>query len=115
MAIIFTVFGVTGSSSLYLVRPTLHNLFGMQGSMKEGPWSYRLTYLAICMPAYSIMLVSIGTLAGRHAYFKKIAMRMWGRFLPSKYRSNSSPNNATNKKRLSNADDTLSKRNDDRV
>ena len=82
MALIFTVFGITGSSSMYIVRPMLHKVGGLEGSMKEGPWSYRLISLAVLMPAYSIMLVTIGTIAGRHHYFKRTALRMWGRLLP---------------------------------
>ena len=40
-AVIFTVFGITGSSSVALVRPCLHTM-GLEGSMIEGPWSYRI-------------------------------------------------------------------------
>lgn len=82
MALIFTVFGITGSGSMYIVRPMLHSVAGLEGSMKDGPWSYRLISLAVLMPAYSLMLVSIGTIAGRHHYFKRVALRMWGRLLP---------------------------------
>lgn len=31
----------------------------------------------------TMILLTIGTLAGRHMYFAKVARRMWGRFLPS--------------------------------
>ena len=80
------VFAVTGSLSVWLVRPMLSSAFGVSGSLKDGPWSYRLLCLAVLMPAYSIMLVSIGTAVGRHAYFKRVAMRMWGRLLPGSWK-----------------------------
>lgn len=35
-------FGITGSSSMYFVRPVISDVFGIEGSMKEGPWSYRI-------------------------------------------------------------------------
>lgn len=83
--IVFIVFGVTGSSSLYVVKPLIKSVFGVDGSLVQGPWSYRLLYIPIGIPAYSMMLVTFGTLAGRQHYFKKVAMRMWGRFIPKKY------------------------------
>ena len=35
--VIMLVFAVTGSSSLYVVRPTLHNVFGLEGVLET--WS----------------------------------------------------------------------------
>ncbi len=85
-ALICTVFAITGSSSMYLVRPAVKTVFGVEGTLVDGPWSYRLLCVGVCMPAYSLLLLTFGTLAGRHQYFKRIAMRMWGRFMPLKYR-----------------------------
>lgn len=82
MALICTVFGVTGSSSMYLVKPLIKDVFAVEGSLKDGPWSYRALCVLVLMPAYSLLLVSFGTLAGRHHYFKRQALRMWGRILP---------------------------------
>jgi len=81
--IICTVFAITGSSAVYFVKPFLHNVIGLEGSLKEGPWSYRLLYLTFMMPMYSIMLMFVGTIFGRQAYFKKFVIRMWSRFLPA--------------------------------
>jgi len=88
-ALIFTVFGITGSSALYFVRPLLGSVFGIEGTMREGPWSYRILSIAFMMPIYSLLLVSFGTLFGRHVYFKRIALRMWQRFIPKRYREKS--------------------------
>ncbi|CAG8495032.1 5225_t:CDS:2 [Paraglomus occultum] len=82
--IIFAVFAVTGSTTVRVVRPIVTNVFGIEGSFTDGPWSYRLTYLAITLPLYSVILFGLGTLVGRRAYFGKIVTRMWGRFIPKR-------------------------------
>ena len=41
-AIVFTVFGVTGTTSVAAVRPTLKHTIGLDGTMVDGPWSYRI-------------------------------------------------------------------------
>ena len=40
-AVVFCVFGVTGSTSVGLVRPALKYTIGLEGSFIEGPNSYR--------------------------------------------------------------------------
>lgn len=35
-------------------------------------------------PLYSVVLLTIGTAVGRHAYFRKVVTRMWGHLLPLK-------------------------------
>jgi len=89
--LILLVFSVTGSLSLYLVRPLLSSVLGLQGSMREGPWSYRILTVLLVPPAYSLMLITIGTAVGRHVYFKRVAMRMWGRLLPSRWMGEGAP------------------------
>ena len=78
--------GVTGSSSAAFCRPALKNVFGMEGSMVEGPWSYRIASIIIISPIYACILVTVGTLAGRHVYFANMASKIWGRFLPTSAR-----------------------------
>jgi len=85
-ALIFTVFGVTGSSAVVVSRPVLQ-LVGVQGTWRDGPWSYRLAYIATMTPLYTVMLLTIGTLAGRHAFFKHVVQRMWGRLIPRRFRA----------------------------
>ncbi len=36
IALICTVFGITGSSTMFLVRPAVSNVLGLEGSMKDG-------------------------------------------------------------------------------
>lgn len=78
-AIIFIAFGITGSSSVAIVRPTLAAV-GIKGSMVEGPWSYRIGSFVCVSPIYSLILLTVGTVAGRHRFFatmsKQILQRM---------------------------------------
>ena len=62
------------------------------GSFKDGPWSYRIVSLIVMMPVYSALLVSFGTLAGKHAFFKKFAIRMWTRYEESMHTKNCTAN-----------------------
>ena len=65
-----------------LVRPALKQTFGLEGSMIDGPWSYRVTSLLVVSPIYASLLVTFGTLAGRHRYFASMATKIFGRFVP---------------------------------
>ena len=81
--VLFCVFGVTGSSSVYFVRPCLKT-FGIEGSMMEGPWSYRILSVLFVSPIYSVILITVGTLAGRHRYFSNMGLKILRRFVPEK-------------------------------
>ena len=83
--LVLVVFSITGSLSLYLVRPLLSYVLGVNGSLRDGPNSYRVLSVLLVSPVYSIMLLIIGTLVGQHFYFRKVAMRMWGRLLPKRW------------------------------
>ncbi|KAA8491715.1 hypothetical protein FVE85_9762 [Porphyridium purpureum] len=77
------VFGIVGTTSVRVVRPAL-NKMGLEGNMRDGPWSYRIGSVLAVSPIYSLILLTTGTLAGRHAFFARVVYRMWNRFLPSK-------------------------------
>jgi len=62
------------------VRPMVSHGLGLKGSMKEGPWSYRICSIIIMTPLYAGLLVVVGTLFGRHAYFRFFAVKMFSRF-----------------------------------
>lgn len=81
----FVVFGVTGTTSVTLIRPLLTDLLGIQGSMIDGPWSYRIGSLLLVSNMYAITLFTLGTLAGRHAFFGKMSFKILGRFFPKKF------------------------------
>jgi len=80
MILICTVFAVTGSSTMWLVRPAVSNGLGIRGSLKDGPWSYRICSLVIMTPIYATLLVVVGTLFGRHAYFRHFSVKIFSRF-----------------------------------
>ncbi|KAL3761970.1 hypothetical protein ACHAW5_006676 [Stephanodiscus triporus] len=80
MALLCAVFGITGTSTMFLVRPAVSDVLGLEGSMKDGPWSYRICSLFIMTPVYPIILVIVGTVFGRHAYFRHFSVKMFSRF-----------------------------------
>ena len=80
MTLICTVFAITGSSTMVLVRPAVSDVLGLRGTMKDGPWSYRIASLVIMTPLYAAMLVCVGTVFGRHAYFRHFSVKMFSRF-----------------------------------
>jgi hypothetical protein len=80
MVLLCTVFAITGTSTMVLVRPAMSDILGLNGSLKEGPWSYRICSIVIMTPLYACMLVLVGTTFGRHAYFRHFAVKMFSRF-----------------------------------
>jgi len=87
--IICSVFAVTGSSTMIFVRPLLDSVLDIHGSMIDGPWSYRIAYIGLISPTYTALLLTFGALSGRFAFFKKVAVRMYGpllRLLPKETR-----------------------------
>jgi hypothetical protein len=86
--IICSVFGITGTSSMMLIRPALKYSIGLEGSLIEGPNSYRAASLLIISPCYAILLMTIGTLSGRHLFFSRMAFKILGRFIPKSILTN---------------------------
>jgi hypothetical protein len=62
------------------VRPAVTNCLGIKGSMKDGPWSYRICSLVLITPVYATLLVVVGTIFGRHAYFRHLSIKILSRF-----------------------------------
>ena len=85
--IVTVVFGVTGILSLLFSRFLLGGILHLEGGLWSGPWSYRIAYLLLIPPFYSVALVVVGTFFGKHAYFKGRVVRIWGRLLPRGRRS----------------------------
>lgn len=78
------VFGATGSSALYIMRPLLATTLGIEGSLVDGPNSYRLASLLLMSPAYATVLLLLGTLSGRHTFFAKMAFGILKRYVPAR-------------------------------
>eukprot|EP01102_Stenamoeba_stenopodia_P010810 TRINITY_DN3290_c0_g1_i1.p1 TRINITY_DN3290_c0_g1~~TRINITY_DN3290_c0_g1_i1.p1 ORF type:complete len:230 (+),score=31.65 TRINITY_DN3290_c0_g1_i1:159-848(+) len=72
-----TVFAITGSTAMVVVRYLLHQQLQLEGSLWSGPWFYRLVYFLVMTPTYSATLLLTGTIFGRQAFFLKILKRMW--------------------------------------
>ena len=85
--IVTVVFGVTGILSLLFSRFLLGGILHLEGGLWSGPWSYRIAYLLLIPPFYSVALVVVGTFFGKHAYFKRHVVRTWSRLLPRRRRS----------------------------
>jgi len=84
--IVVIVFSLTGTLSMLLGRFLLRRVLQLDGDLWSGPWSYRLSYLLLILPVYSVTLVAVGTLLGKHAYFKQRVSHMWGCLLPGRLR-----------------------------
>ncbi len=84
--IVVIVFSLTGTLSMLLGRLLLRSVLQLDGDLWSGPWSYRLAYLLLILPVYSVTLVAVGTLLGKHSYFKQRVLHMWGCLLPWRIR-----------------------------
>lgn len=62
------------------VRPAVSKGLGLKGSLKDGPWSYRICSIVVMTPIYATLLVVVGTVFGRHHYFRHFSVKMWSRF-----------------------------------
>ena len=81
-AVAFGVFGITGTLSVAAVRPMLKHTIGLEGSWRDGPWSYRIGSVLLVSPVYAGVLVALGTAAGRHAFFAAMGTKILCRFMP---------------------------------
>eukprot|EP00039_Didymoeca_costata_P030374 m.29238 g.29238 ORF g.29238 m.29238 type:complete len:156 (-) comp8080_c0_seq1:59-526(-) len=81
-AVLWFVFAVTGSSASKGARLVCNNLLGIEGTIKEGPWTYRASYFVLMMPVYTLTLLFFGTMFRRHYFYRRFAHKMWSRMLP---------------------------------
>jgi hypothetical protein len=77
--VVLIVFAITGLIAVFLSKLILSCALGLEGSLWSGPWSFRVAYLLLIPPSYSVTLVAVGTLFGKRAYFTRRVMRIWGR------------------------------------
>lgn len=82
--IVISVYGITGTLATLLSRIILNGALQMEGSLVSGPWGYRGVYLLVMPPLYSLILIAVGSAFGKHLYFRRRVVRMWGRLLPIK-------------------------------
>ena len=83
---VMTVFGITGISALVFSRVLFNGMLDLEGSLWSGPWSYRVLYLSVIPPFYSVTLVLVGAIFGKREYFAARVFKMWGRLIPGRVR-----------------------------
>tara|TARA_Y100000287_G_C14099234_1_gene294306 strand:- start:84 stop:389 length:306 start_codon:yes stop_codon:yes gene_type:complete len=76
LTIVFIVFSITGSLSVYLGKPILEFLF--ESNTEKNLFYWFLRFLII-FPLYQILLIIIGTLFGQFNYFWRIEKKILSR------------------------------------
>ena len=77
LLIIFFVFSVTGSLSLWVAKPLL-SLLGVEKDLLS-PWIFWPVRILIIFPAYQILIVIIGALFGQFKFFWVFEKKMLAR------------------------------------
>ncbi|MAW21076.1 MAG: diacylglyceryl transferase [Flavobacteriales bacterium] len=74
LIIIFVVFGITGSLSLYVSAPILDFV----GLRKENlsPWIYQPLKLILIFPAYQVLILIVGAVFGQFKFFWQFEKKM---------------------------------------
>ena len=62
------------------VRPAVKDILGIDGSFRDGPWTYRISSIVVMSPIYATLLVAVGTVFGRHVYFRQFSVKIFSRF-----------------------------------
>ena len=79
LAIIFIVFGITGSLSVRLSGPVLRFLYILPETFPDhflGQMLYWVLRIAIVFPIYQVLLISVGTLFLQHRFFWNFEKKM---------------------------------------
>ena len=79
LAIIFIVFGITGSLSVRLSGPVLSFLHILPETFPDhflGQMLYWVFRIAIVFPIYQVLLISVGTLFLQHRFFWNFEKKM---------------------------------------
>ena len=79
---ILVVYSITGTLTLQISRLILNGALNMEGSFVSGSWAFRGVYILVMPPTYSLILIAVGTIFGKHQYFRQRVLKMWGRILP---------------------------------
>ena len=79
LAIIFIVFGITGSLSVRLSGPVLTFLYILPETFSDhflGQMLYWVLRIAVVFPIYQVLLISVGTLFLQHRFFWNFEKKM---------------------------------------
>ena len=74
LLIIFIVFGITGSVSVWIAKPIL-NFIGIDHT-STSPLVYWLIRILIIFPIYQVLILIIGTLFGQFKFFWNFEKKM---------------------------------------
>jgi hypothetical protein len=74
LLIIFLVFSVTGSLSLWVAKPLL-DFIGLEEAALS-PWVFWPIRISIIFPIYQVLIVIIGTLFGQFKFFWNFEKKM---------------------------------------
>ena len=75
LIIIFVVFALTGSASVWLAKPLLHALH----LDALNPWVRIPLRILLIFPIYQVVLVCLGTVFGQRLFFWNFVQKMWMR------------------------------------
>jgi hypothetical protein len=75
--LVFSIFGVTGTSMLFL-KPPIFAYLGIDNSIHS--LLYVLLYILIITPIYFIVLLIIGSIFGQFRFFWEFVKKMFSRF-----------------------------------
>ena len=78
LVIIFTVFAITGSLSVYVTEPII-NFINLKKIVGFYP-VYLILKVVIILICYNILLITLGTLAGQFPYFFNMQKKFLRRF-----------------------------------
>ncbi len=79
LAVIFVVFAITGSASVWVAKPFLHwiGLEGLRdGAELWGHWLYWALRLLLIFPFYQVLLLLFGWLFGQFRFFWNFERKM---------------------------------------
>lgn len=89
--LIIIVFGITGSSSLYVAKPLLEVLGLARNNFSADFWwggfGYYSLRILLIFPIYHVLLVSFGWLFGQFKFFWNIEKKMLSRLGLARYLS----------------------------
>ncbi len=81
--IIFLVFAITGSSSVYVAKPVLSFLGIERSAFPDGMWwggfTYSVLRILLIFPIYQLLLIAFGWLFGQFKFFWAFEKKMLGR------------------------------------
>jgi len=74
LLVIFIVFGITGSASVWVAKPVLQTI-GISDEMNA--WVRIPLRILIIFPVYQVMLLLIGSLFGQFQFFLALQKKWW--------------------------------------